>query len=566
MKKITKLLTIAFLFIGLLVVAACSSTSGVNATIETKSTPTSIKLEIQFGENTNLSNNKAKPHVKKYTFDSEGSTTFSSDTEVTFSNNNYTQSSVSFTGLSKNTKYKFVLYVTFNSYDEEITSIEASTSNIGETEDNPIEIATLDDFKAMSDNRDAYYKLVDDIDFRSEGISAIFSKDKPFEGHFDGNNKTISNVKLNATTYVGLFNVCDGAEIKDLKISGVSIDLSSSSTFVGSLAGQINNSKVTNVTINDIELIFKSSSSTAEYNVGSVVGSCDGTTFNNVKANNIDMSLSSVKGSKVYTGLFAGKAFGDPSKLVVKEGEAEVPTLAYNCGVEGKLFVKLEYKTTSEGFVCVGGFIGNNGSSGIISDSYTNSKVTVINTKSTTSTYNNFSLAVGGFIGGNNEGNGMNIDNVLALVDVKVYAGDETTVQADIDDLNDTEMNLKTTYVGGLVGIAYKTITEIKNSFIKFKTIDNVIAYLKEFREAKKSDVKDTNYQNYFIKDASDNYVVPTSYDENETYYEKIRFVDNKIGTLKDNASKVHDIYLNTEIDTTLMAKNIKAYFESVNN
>ena len=73
-------------------------------------------------------------------------------------------------------------------------------------------------------------------------------------------------------------------------------------------------------------------------------------------------------------------------------------------------------------------------------------------------------------------------------------------------------------------------------------------------------------YQNYFIKDASDNYVVPTSYDENETYYEKVRYVDNKIGTLKDNASKVNNIYLNDEINTNLMAKNIKAYFESLNN
>ena len=140
MKKITKLLTIAFLFIGLFVVAACSSSSGVNATMEAKSTPTSIKLNIQFGENSNLSSKKAKPHVKKYTYDTEGSTTFSSDVDVTFSDDNYTQSTVSFTGLTKNTKYKFVLFVTFNSYDEEIVSLDASTSNIGETEDNPIEI------------------------------------------------------------------------------------------------------------------------------------------------------------------------------------------------------------------------------------------------------------------------------------------------------------------------------------------------------------------------------------------------------------------------------------------
>ena len=566
MKKITKLLTIAFLFIGLFVVAACSSTSGVNATIEAKSTPTSIKLNIQFGENSNLSSKKAKPHVKKYTYDDEGSTTFSSDIELTFSDDNYTQSTYTFTGLNKNTKYKFILFVTFNSYDEEITSIDASTSNIGETEDNPIEITSVSDFKAMSDNRDAYYKLANDLDFRNEGLGAIFTKDKPFEGHFDGNGKTISNVKLNATTYVGLFNVCDGAEIKNLVIENVKADLSTSSTFVGALSAQITNSKVTDVTINDVELIFNASSSTADYNIGGVIGSASDTTFNNVKANNVDMSLASVKGAKVYTGMFAGKTLGDPSKLVVKEGEPEVSTLAYNCGVEGRLFVKLEYKTTSEGFVCIGGFIGNDGSSGIITDSYVNSRVTVIkDTTSTTSNYNYYSLAVGGFVGGNSEGNGMNIDNVLALVDVKVYAGNESTVQADIDDLNDTLMNTKTTYVGGLVGIAYKTITKIENSFVKFKTIDNVIAYLKEYKEAKASDVKDTNYQNYFIKDASDNYVVPTSYDENETYYEKVRFVDNKIGTLKDNVSKVNNIYLNDEINTTLMAKNIKAYYESLN-
>jgi len=567
MKKIAKLLTIAFLFIILFVVAACSSTSGVNATIEAKSTPTSIRLDIQFGENSNLSSKKAKPHVKKYTYDTDGTTTSKEDKYLDFSNDVYTQTSVSFTGLSKDTKYKFTLFVDYNGYVEEITSIDASTSNIGETEDNPIEITSVSDFKVMSDNRDAYYKLTNDLDFNNEGLGAIFTKDKPFEGHFDGNGKTISNVKLNATTYVGLFNVCDGAEIKHLTISNVKADLSSASTFVGCLSAQINNSKVTDVTINDIELIFSASSSTAEYNVGAVIGSANGTTFNNVKANNIDMSLSSVKGAKVYTGMFAGKTLGDPSKLVVKEGEDAVSTLAYNCGVEGKLFVKLEYKTTSEGFVCIGGFIGNDGSSGLITDSYTNSKVTVIkDTTSTTANYNYYSLAVGGFVGGNSEGNGMNIDNVLALVDVKVYAGNESTVQADIDNLNDTLMNTKSTYVGGLVGIAYKTITKIDNSFVKFKSIDNVIAYLKEYKEAKASDVKDTNYQNYFIKDDSDNYVVPTSYDENATYYEKVRFVDNKIGTLKDDTSKVNNIYLNDEINTTLMAKNIKAYFESLNN
>lgn len=567
MKKITKLFSIVFLFISLFVVAACSSTSGVNATIEVKSTPTSIRLDIQFGENSNLSSKKAKPHVKKYIYDTDGTTTSSEDKYLDFSNDVYTQTSVSFTGLSKNTKYKFTLFVDFNSYVEEITSIEASTSNIGETEDNPIEITSVTDFKAMSDNRDAYYKLANDLDFQNEGLGAIFSKDKPFEGHFDGNGKTISNVKLNATTYVGLFNVCDGAEIKNLTISNVKADLSSASTYVGCLSAQITNSKVTDITMNDVELIFKSSSSTAEYNVGAVIGYANSTTFNNVKANNVDMSLSSVKGAKVYTGLFAGKTLGDPSKLVVKEGESEVSTLAYNCGVQGKLFVKLEYKTTNEGFVCVGGFIGNDGSSGLITDSYTNSKVTVIkDSTSTTTNYNNYFLSVGGFVGGNSEGNGMNIDNVLALVDVKVYAGDESTVQSDIDNLNDTLMNTKITYVGGLVGIARKTISKIENSFIKFNSIENVIAYLKEYNEAKASEVKDTNYQNFFIKDDSDNYVVPTSYDENATYYKKVRFVDNKIGTLEDDASKVNNIYLNNEIDTSLMAKNIKAYFESLNN
>ncbi len=562
MKKITKLLTIAFLFIGLLVVTACSSTSGVNATMEAKSTPTSIKLNIQFGENSNLSSVKSSAEVKRYSYETDGTTTYNDKKSVTFDND--TQGSATFTGLAKNTKYKFVLYITYKSYVEEIATIDASTSNIGETEDNPIEISTVEEFKAMSDNREAYYKLANDLDFKNEGLSVIFSKGEPFEGHFDGNGKTISNVKLTSSN-AGLFNACDGAEIKNLTITNVNATVSSSSSsFIGALAGQMKDSIVTDVTINTID--FKYTTSASDYRIGGVVGFADCTTFNNVKANDVNVSIESTKGTKVYAGLFIGSAFGDPSKLVVKEGEPEVSTLAYNCGVVGKLSVKLEYKSSNEKNVgvYVGGFIGNNGSCGIITDSYTDSTIKVTNAKTATN-YNNFPLAVGGFVGGNTEGNGMNIDNVLARVDVKVYSGDATEEQSAIDELNDTLITSKATYVGGLAGVVNKTITKIENSFIKFKTITDVIAYLKEYNVVKASDVKDTNYQNYFIKDASDNYVVPTSYDENETYYEKVRFVDNEIGSLKENASKVNNIYFST-FDTTLMAKNIKAYFESVNN
>ena len=78
---------------------------------------------------------------------------------------------------------------------------------------------------------DKYFKVVTDLDLTSYSNWRVIGNDiaNPFKGHFDGNHKTISNLKVTGTTqYRGLFGAVVGsgsaanqrAEIHDLTVSG----------------------------------------------------------------------------------------------------------------------------------------------------------------------------------------------------------------------------------------------------------------------------------------------------------------------------------------------------------
>ncbi len=76
-----------------------------------------------------------------------------------------------------------------------------------------------------------------------------YSFDKAFFGTFDGNGKTVSNLTLNGETETGLFGYVVNAEIKNLTIVGANVASSVENAAVGSVAGKVSSSVITNCAV-----------------------------------------------------------------------------------------------------------------------------------------------------------------------------------------------------------------------------------------------------------------------------------------------------------------------------
>lgn len=151
------------------------------------------------------------------------------------------------------------------------------------TSDDPYRISTVEDLAEITDcdydNSGLYYEMTNDIDLTPNGnynndgfewngldngwtpigqvavwgVNNEYTYFNDFEGHFDGNGYTISNLTIdngyNEWDYLGLFADMDEATIKDLNIEG-SIDGGDSddyTDYVGMLSGSDYASVITNV-------------------------------------------------------------------------------------------------------------------------------------------------------------------------------------------------------------------------------------------------------------------------------------------------------------------------------
>ena len=164
---------------------------------------------------------------------------------------------------------------------------------------NPIHLYNVRNFTGYSD---VYFKLMSDIDLSefiadnspSEGWEPIGLASSPFMGHFDGNNHTISGMKINRTMdNVGLFSCLSGAEIKNLIITGSTVEGNSR---IGSIAGVSQNSTITGITA---QLNVKGS----EFSAGLIGVSQIGDTIENCAFNG------DVQCQSDYTGGFSASAY-----------------------------------------------------------------------------------------------------------------------------------------------------------------------------------------------------------------------------------------------------------------
>jgi len=191
--------------------------------------------------------------------------------------------------------------------DLEPTTIAVDTTNY-------LEVSTVDQLKEMDLNQS--YQLIADIDLDGEDWVPIGDIDTPFQGNFNGNGHTISNLSINDNHmgFNGLFGYLKG-DVEDLNIINFTIDIDDNFVInAGGLAGMSLGS------INDVHVDGTIQVASEGFNVytGLLVGNqhtlpqaaVDGDDFtpNEIKNNSARGSIVVGEGTIVYAGGLFGKS------------------------------------------------------------------------------------------------------------------------------------------------------------------------------------------------------------------------------------------------------------------
>ena len=226
---------------------------------------------------------------------------------------------------------------------------------------------------------DTSVTLTADIDLNSEPWTPIGTASNPFKGSFDGNGKTISNIKIenDDLEYAGLFGFVNGyGEIKDLNLLNVDITAKSN---VGSVAGgAIPAYKFTNIVVDNVKI-------TGNYKVGGFIGGGYFHAKDCVVGNSAGSNINYVTGNYKEADLEGDNVGG----FVGFIGEGNYDALT-NCAV---------YNTVVMGTRKVGGVAGSVFQNNKLTD-LTASSITVgTNADSGYVTNNAKTMGVGGLVG-----------------------------------------------------------------------------------------------------------------------------------------------------------------------
>lgn len=171
------------------------------------------------------------------------------------------------------------------------------------TADKPYLIYTVDHLKLVSQakyrTKDSYLKQVSDMDLTDVEWSPISS----FQGNYDGNNKKISNLKVNTSGSAGLFGSLQrGAIVQNLAIENCDIQGAYS---VGGLAGYANEG---DITINNVTVTGNIKGST---NVGGLIGTAELSQYDYYELPPLTITNSYAKTTIECTDDYAGGLIGN---------------------------------------------------------------------------------------------------------------------------------------------------------------------------------------------------------------------------------------------------------------
>ena len=203
------------------------------------------------------------------------------------------------------------------------------------------------------------FKLQKNIDLSSwiaeenprQGWAPIGVSTEPFKGILIGNNKTISGLTItrSSESNVGFFGCLDGATISDLTIEGSSL---TGSSYLGTLAGKISNSTITNC---HVKLTGNITAASGEY-VGGFIGYASNTSLTNC-----DVEATITGTGATFVGGFGG---GASDETAINSCTAEVTVSSNTECVSGLLGYSKTVTITNTnvsgnvtGTSCVAGFI-----------------------------------------------------------------------------------------------------------------------------------------------------------------------------------------------------------------
>lgn len=351
-----------------------------------------------------------------------------------------TEQTLTFDNLDEETKYKIVIKATVDGKSTTYYNQYVTTSNVGGTSDNPVEITTAEEFKNIAYDDDAYYVLLNDIEFGSDDEYASFtslfytSSDK-FSGHLEGNGYTISNISIdNNYTYCGIFgHIASDGSISNLKIKNVKIKTTKGSElYLGTVAG-VNEGVIENVSVENVDITHEGTGSSKAY-VGGFVG-VNTNNITNSSINNVTMTLRSRLQSTA--GGFVGCNGGITHTAVST-------SLISNCYVTGanitNKFVTTSKKTKDDDvsyFQYTGGFVGETNVD--IKDCYAEASINSTASFVDGSVMSLYDISLGGFAG--RVVNGCKVVGVASAANITFETADAYEA-----------------YIGVLVGAAYDAI------------------------------------------------------------------------------------------------------------
>ncbi|MDY0210469.1 MAG: hypothetical protein RBQ91_03555 [Acholeplasma sp.] len=342
--------------------------------------------------------------------------------------------SVTFDGLSVGYTYELVVFASIDGKNIKMAKSEGSTSTLGGSESEPKLIKTVEDFRNLKNDLTAYYRLENDLDFENASFQNAFGS-QAFNGKFDGNGKTIKNIKMDAlTTYTGLFGYNKGT-IKNLTVENVNLSFKSSSQYVGILAGR-NSGIIENVTLKDST--FKTEfSRTGEIYIGGLVGYSEPKSqIKDTNVVNLEMSVVSSGRTEPYVGLLLGRAKAANLSNVSATGNLKVDSsdTSYVGGLVGSLDNDYQVKSTLL-----------NATSTVTLSVGVKVVITLVNNGKVDAPA---SVYVGGLVGASRNSD---IVSATSNADITIpYLENAATVDSDSDQL----------IVGGLVGFSNNIVTE----------------------------------------------------------------------------------------------------------
>ncbi|MEG1521924.1 MAG: GLUG motif-containing protein [Bacteroidales bacterium] len=315
------------------------------------------------------------------------------------------------------------------------------------SETNPFLIYTNEDLIRVSvfantypsEYANKFYRLMSDLDFTGEKDWTPIGIKTPFKGIFDGNGKTIKNIRIghedNPTSpSAGLFGYIENATIENL---GIEWDGLFSSDYSGGIAGCMNSGTIRN-----------------SYSSGIISGSISGGIAGNMSTGTISGSYSTatIFASKTYCGGIVGKMNGGNINNSYSTGNisASSSNRAFSGGIAGDMDtgdISNSYSTGNisasssntylDSYSYSGGIVGNLSNGGIC-NSYSTGDISASNFGDTYNAYHSYYACSGGIVGYMSSQSGNeSISNTYATGNISASNSDGTNSYS---------------YSGGIVG------------------------------------------------------------------------------------------------------------------